>query len=155
MARRDTQTKDMFIDWEPPQVAVGYEPSVAGLGPVENRIARLISQALRDAADERQITRAEVAALISLDLHRTVSEDTLNKWASEAATSHRIPLDAFCSLVRVLEATELVGFIPSILGFVAVPARFKDIIEMHLIEEHERDLQVRKQALSARLRGRS
>lgn len=155
MSRRDPHTKDLFVDWQPPVVAEGFDVKVAGLGSIENRIARLLSHALKNAADERQITRAEVAAMLSLDLHRTISEDTLNKWASEAATGHRIPLDAFCSLVRVLEARELVGFVPSILGYVAVPKKYEDIIELHLIEEHERDLLVRKQSLSARLRGRS
>lgn len=152
MVRRDTQTLDLLA-WEPPQVSVGYGPEVTGRGALSNQIARLVSQALKDAAD-RGTPRAEVATLLSLELHRAVSEDMLNKWSSEAATGHRIPLDAFCGLVRVLEAHELVGFIPALLGFVAVPKRYADIIEMHLIEEHERDLDLRKQALSARLRGR-
>jgi hypothetical protein len=154
VARRDDRTMDLLA-WEPPQVAAGYDAKVAGRGSIENQIARLISQALRDAADERSMSRTDVAALMSLDLHRTVSEDMLNKWASEASTSHRIPLDAFCSLVKVLEASELLGFIPGLLGYVAVPKKYADIIEMHLIEEKERDLEARKQALAARLRGRS
>ena len=154
MARRDNRTMDL-LDWEPPQVAAGYGVTVAGRGSIENQIARLISQALRDATEERNVSRADVAAMMSVDLHRSVSEDMLNKWTSEAAASHRIPLDAFCSLVKVLEARELLGFIPELLGYVAVPKKYADIIEMHLIEEKERDLEARKQALAARLRGRS
>lgn len=154
MVRRDNRTIDL-LEWEPPQVAAGYDVQVAGRGAIENQIARLISQALRDAAEERNISRADVAAMMSIDLHRSVSEDMLNKWTSEAAASHRIPLDAFCSLVKVLEARELLGFIPELLGYVAVPKKYADIIEMHLIEEKERDLEARKQALAARLRGRS
>lgn len=154
MARRDDRTMDLLA-WEPPQVAAGYEPKVAGRGSIENQIARLISQALRDAADECDVSRSDVAAMMSLDLHRPISEDMLNKWTSEAATSHRIPLDAFCSLVKVLKAHELLGFIPELLGYVAVPKKYADIIEMHLIEEKERDLEARKLALAARLRGRS
>lgn len=153
MTRRDTHTLDL-LTWEPPQVAAGYGVAVSGRGPMDNQIARLVSQALRDAADERRMSRADVASLLSLDLHRPVSEDMLNKWASEAATTHRIPLDAFCSLVKVLEAEALLGFIPSLLGYVAVPKKYADIIEMHLIEEHQRDIEARKQALAARLRGR-
>lgn len=154
MARRDDRTMDLLKDWEPPQVAAGYEPRVAGRGSIHNQIARLISQALRDAADECGVSRSDVAAILTHDLGRPISEDTINKWTSEAAT-RPIPLDAFCSLVKNLKAKELLGFIPELLGYVAVPAKYADIIELHLIEERERDLQARKLSLAARLRGRS
>lgn len=154
MSRRDTRTLDL-LSWEPPQVAAGYGVEVAGRGPMENRIARLISQALRDAQDEQGLNRETVAGLMTLDLNRSITKDQLDKWASEASTGHRIPLDAFCALVKVIEAQALLGFIPELLGYVAVPKKYGDIIEMHLIEEKERDLEARKQAIAARLRGRS
>lgn len=154
MTRRDTRTMDLLA-WEPPQVAAGYGVEVSGRGPLENRIARLISQALRDAQDEKGLNRETVAGLMTLDLHRSITKDQLDKWSSEASTSHRIPLDAFCALVKVLGAEALLGFIPELLGYVAVPKKYGDIIEMHLIEEKERDLEARKQAIAARLRGRS
>lgn len=154
MTRRDTRTIDLLA-WEPPQVAAGYGIEVAGRGPMENKIARLISQALRDALDERGLTREAVAGLMALELHRPITKDMLDKWSSEASTSHRIPLDAFCAMVKVLEAESLLGFIPQLLGYIAVPAKFGDIIEMHLIEEKSRDLEARRLALSARLKGRS
>lgn len=155
MARRDDRTMDLLLDWEPPQIAAGYAPTVAGRGSLDNQIARLVSQALRDAADECDVSRSDVAAILTHDLGRPISEDMINKWASEAATGHRIPLDAFCSLVKNLKAKELLGFIPGLLGHVAVPAKYADIIEMHLIEEKTRDLEARRLALSSRLRNRS
>lgn len=154
MSRRDTRTIDL-LTWEPPQVAAGYGAEVAGRGPLENRIARLISQALRDAQDDHDYNRETVAGLMTLELHRSVTKDMLDKWSSEASTSNRIPLDAFCAMVKVLQAEDLLGFIPDLLGYVAVPRKYGDIIEMHLIEEKERDLVARKQAITARIRGRS
>ncbi|MBN9333265.1 hypothetical protein [Devosia sp.] len=154
MVRRDDRTMDLLA-WAPPQVAAGYEPRVAGRGSMANQIARLVGQALRDATDECGVTRSQVAAAMSLDLERSISEDMLNKWASEAATGHRIPTDAFVSLVKVLKAKDLLGFIPAQLDYVAVPKKYADIIEMHLIEEKERDLVARKHALAARLRSGS
>ncbi len=154
MTRRDSRTMDLLA-WEPPQVAAGYGTDVAGRGPMENKIARLISQALRDAQDEQGLNRETVAGLMTLELHRSVTKDMLDKWSSEASTTHRIPLDAFCAMVKVLEAESLLGFIPQLLGHIAVPAKFGDIIEMHLIEEKSRDLVARRLALSARLKGRS
>lgn len=153
MARRDDRTLDL-LNWEPPEVAVGYEPGVAGRGSMDSQIARLLSRALRDARDDRGLTRTEVAASMSLDLHRTITEDQLDKWCSEAATTHRIPLDAFTALVKVTEAEDLLGFIPALLGFVVVPKKYAAIIELHLVEEKERDLAAHKVALQARVRGR-
>jgi hypothetical protein len=155
MARRDSRTTDLF-DWKPPQVAVGYGREVAGSGALDSKIARLISQALRDVRDgEKQLSRAEVAGFISLELHRPVSEAMLAKWTSEASDSHRIPLDAFIALVKVTEAEDLLGFIPDLLGFAVVPKAYTEIIQLHLIEEKERELQAHKDQIKARMRSRS
>lgn len=154
MGRRDSRTADLF-SWEPPQVAVGYPQEVAGRGPLQNRIARLLSQALRDFCDQEGVSRDAVAGMISLELGRQVSRDMLDKWTSEAAGSHRIPLDAFIALIKVTEAEKLLGFVPDLFGFAVVPARYTAIIEMHLIEEKEAELAAAKARLAAKWRARS
>lgn len=152
MARRDTLTADLFA-WEPPQVAAGYSDDVAGRGALDNRIARSISRALKDAKEAGR-TRAEIALRMSEFLGRTISEDMLNKWSSEAAGQHRISLDAFIALVEATSAHELLGLVTNGFGFVAVPERYRDLIELHLIEEHEREIASRRQALEARVKAR-
>lgn len=152
MTRRDTRTADL-LTWTPPEVAVGYEAGVAGRGSLDNQIARLLSRALRDVRDEKGHSRAVVAGLMTLELHRKITEDQLEKWTSEASSSHRIPLDAFVALVKVTEAADLLGFIPSILGFVVVPQKYAEIIELHLLEEKQRELTAATDAVRARLKG--
>lgn len=152
MARRDTLTADLFA-WEPPQVAAGYSEDVAGRGALDNRIARSISRALKDAKENGR-TRAEIALRMSEFLGRTISEDMLNKWSSEASGQHRISLDAFIALVEATGAHELLGLVTNGFGFVAVPERYRDLIELHLIEEHEREIASRRQALEARVRAK-
>lgn len=154
MARRDTRTADL-LTWEPPQIAVGYAADVAGRGSLDHQIARLLSRALRDVEEVKGHSRSVVAGFMTLELHRTITKDMLDKWTSEASTSHRIPLDAFVALVKVTEAEDLLGFIPSILGFAVVPQKYAEIIELHLIEEKARELDAQKLALQARLRSRS
>ncbi len=144
----DRSTLDLFA-WEPPAIAAGYGPEVTGRGALASRISRQVAQALRDAADGGT-PRAEIAAKIGQRLGRRVSVDTLNKWASEAGEEHRIPLDGFIALVEATGATDLVGFMPSLFGFVAVPERYAAIIEMHLLEEHEAEIAARKAALAAK-----
>lgn len=96
--RRDPLTQDLFA-WEPPQVAVTLGDERSGRGTLDNQIARMVSRALREAREDGS-SRAEIARRISTTVGRTVSEATLDKWASEAAEEHRIPLDAFIALDR-------------------------------------------------------
>lgn len=152
MARRDTITADLFA-WEPPQVTAGYSEDVAGRGALDNRIARSIGRALKDAKESGR-TRAQVAMRMSEFLARPISEDTLNKWSSEASGQHRISLDAFIALIEATGAHELLGLVTNGFGFVAVPERYRDLIELHLIEEHEREIASRRQALEARVRAK-
>lgn len=84
---RDPLTKDLF-ECDPPKVSVGYSTEVTGRGPLDNRIARIIGQALRDVRDDG-LSRAEVARQMTLYLRRTISEAMLNKWSSEGSEDHR------------------------------------------------------------------
>ncbi|WEO73818.1 hypothetical protein [Agrobacterium vitis] len=152
MARRDTLTPDLFA-WQPPKVAAGYGEDVTGRGALDNRIARTISRAMKDAK-ERGLTRSQIAKAMSDYLGRSISEDMLNKWASEAADSNRITLDAFMALIDATGSHDLMGLVVSGFGYVAVPERYSDMIELHLIEEHERDVIARRQALEARVRAK-
>lgn len=152
-AARDNLTADLFA-WEPPQVAVGYAPDVAGRGGLDNQISRLVSRALRDCRDEGNGTRADIARRMTAYLDRPISEGILNKWSSESSDEHRIPLDAFIALIHATQANELLGFVPKLFGFAVVPEKYADIIEIHLIEEHERDVAARKAALIARAKAK-
>ncbi|RWC58887.1 hypothetical protein [Mesorhizobium sp.] len=148
-SRNDHLTNDLF-EWEPPQVAVGYTPDVVGRGELDSQISRLVGRALRDCRDEGQGSRADIARRMSAYLNRPVSEGILNKWSSESSDEHRIPLDAFIALIEATKANDLLGFVPSKFGFAVVPEKYADLIEIHLIEEHERDIAARKTALQVR-----
>jgi hypothetical protein len=141
------------LAWELPKVAVGYADDVAGRGPLQNRIARVVSRALRDARDDRGVSRTEVARRMADELGRRVTEDMIEKWASEASEAHRIPLDAFIALIAATGADELLGFVPGLRGFVVVPRRYKAVIDLQLLEEHERDVAAHKAKLLSDLRG--
>ena len=154
MARRDPLTRDLFA-WQPPSVAVGYGAEVAGRGALDNKIARLIGQALRDARDARDLKRVEVAQKMTVFLGRTVSEAMLNKWSSEGSEDHRIPLDAFIALVDATGAQELLGFVPGEFGLVVIEQQYAELIRLHLIREKVKDLQAQEHALMAQLRASS
>jgi hypothetical protein len=146
MARhRDPLTKDLFA-WEPPRVAVGYSAEVTGSGPLDNRIARIIGQALRDARDDG-LSRAEIAKRMAAYLHRPISEAMLNKWSSEGSEDHRIPLDAFIALVHAADARDLLGFMPGEFGMTVIESEYAGMIKLHLIREKKREIEAMELAL--------
>lgn len=150
--RRDPLTKDLF-SWEPPKVAVGYSEDVAGRGRLENKIARLIAHALRDAREDG-LGRDEIAQQISKFLDRKVSVEMLNKWTSEGSEGHRIPLDAFIALVHATGAKDLLGFVPGQFGLTVIENEYADLIEQRLLEEHREEIDARIRALDTRRRAK-
>lgn len=147
MAQRDHLTLDL-LDWQPPKVAVGFEPSeLAG-----NRLGSKISRAVALALKECGKSRIEVAARMSEELGYAVSVDMLDAYASEAKESHRITLERFVALVTATGCLNLLGFVAGLFDHVVVPDRYGAIIELHLLEEHEKKLARHKDALSAKLR---
>lgn len=150
--RRDPHTKDLFA-WEPEPVRVAYSHEVKGRGALDSQISRVIAQALRDAKDA-DVSRAEIAARMTEYLGRSISEDSLNKWASEAADDRRIQLDAFIALAHASDSAELIGFVAGLFNLAVVPDRFVELIEMHQLAEHKREVDARIAALEAKMRGR-
>ncbi len=146
-ARGDNQTMDL-LQWKPPQVCIDRGAEAAGKGTLDNKIARIISAALR--ASKRD--RSDVAYDMTEFLGRRVSMEMLEKWASQAATGHRIPLDAFIALIDVTGSHQLVGFVADQFDLAVIPQQYADVIELHLIEEHEREVADRKAALQAKWR---
>ncbi|WP_163266511.1 hypothetical protein [Chelativorans alearense] len=145
--RRDTLTLELF-DWQPPQVAVGFAKDQLPGNRLASRISRAVALALKDCS----LSRAEVAARMSDELGYPVSESMLDAYASEAKEGHKITLERFIALVEATGCHDLLGFVAELYGYVVVPERYASLIELHLLDEHEREVQRRKQAAEARWR---
>lgn len=150
MPKRDPFTLDMFTDWEPPEVAVGLPEAAARGGVLSSRIARAVSHALKATA----LSRDEVAQGMSEYLGESVTKNMLDAYASQARTDHRITLERFMALIEVTGKQGLIGFVAEEFGLIAVPARYRDLIELHFIEEQQKRLEQRKSASLARWRAR-
>lgn len=144
---RDRLTPDLF-EWQPPRVAVGFEPEQLAGNRLGSKISRAVALALKDCGK----TRAEIAQQMSEELGYAVSADMLDAYASEAKESHRITLERFVALITVTGCLDLLGFVVGLFGHVVVPERYASLIELHLIEEHEREVARRKQAVEAKWR---
>lgn len=146
MVRRDRITADLF-DWQPPKVAVGFETELNG-----NRLGSKISRAVALALKECGKSRAEVAARMSEELGYAVSADMLDAYASEAKEGHRITLERFIALITATGCLDLLGFVAGLFDHVMVHGRYASLIELHLIEEHEREVARLKQSVEAKWR---
>lgn len=149
--RRDTITPDLFA-WTPPKVSAGYSEDVTGRGALDNRISRTISRAMKDAK-ERGLSRADIARRMTEFLGRPITEDALNKWASEAADSNRISLDAFIALIDATAEHDLMGLVTGGFGYVAVPERYSQIVTLHIARERQKEMDAFVSRLEAEVKG--
>lgn len=148
MTRRDRFTPDLFTDWQPPKVAVGFDPERLTGNRLASKISRAVGLALRECGK----SRAEVAKAMSDELGYGVSVEMLEKYAAEGAESHRISLERFVALVQATGCHDLLGFVAGLFDHVVVPERYASLIELHLLEEHEREIVRRRQAAEMRWR---
>ncbi|MCV6583995.1 MAG: hypothetical protein OIF47_00525 [Marinibacterium sp.] len=145
---RDPNTLDMFRDWRPPQVSVSLPPEVTTGGNLGSQLARAVSRALKAAGRSRE----EIAAEMSDYLGDEISKNMLDAYASEARESHKITVERMMALIHVTGQHGLLGFIAEQFGLVVVHERYRDIIDLHFIEEQEQALAARKSATLARWR---
>lgn len=150
MKRRDLGTLDMFRDYTPPEpVAAQLDPEIAKGGTLDVKIARVLSHAMAECGK----SRPQIAAEMSDYLGQRVTENMLDTYASPARRDHKITLERFMALVDVTGCYGLLAFVCEPAGFVAVPQRYADIIEIwredRAIEERTR----RRDQLLGRVQG--
>ncbi|MEJ0012825.1 MAG: hypothetical protein WDM94_09405 [Bauldia sp.] len=137
------------LTWTAPTVAAGFKGEVRG-GSLASQIARAVAIALKRSKKDR----ADIANEMSAYLGERVSLAMLNAYASEARTTHRITVERFMALVEVTGCLDLLGLVAEPFGQAVVASRYAAIIELHLIEEHQRELDARKAELLAVARSR-
>jgi hypothetical protein len=147
--RRDPNTMDLFHDYQPPEVAARFEPNVAKGGTQDVKIARVISEAMSRSGK----SRGQIAAEMSDYLSQNVTENMLDCYASPARRDHKITLERFIALIDVTGCHELLGFVCEFSGFVAVPSRYAEVIQLWQTEERLAELERRRSALRGRVGG--
>ncbi|MCA1492730.1 DNA transposition protein [Ensifer sp. NBAIM29] len=147
--RRDPDTLDLFRDYQPPEVAARFEPDVARGGTLDVKIARVLSEAMGRSGK----SRAQIAAEMSDFLSQNVTENMLDCYASPARRDHKITLERFIALLDVTGCYELLGFVCDFAGFVAVPAKYAEVIQLWHTEERLAELERQRAALRGRVGG--
>jgi len=146
---RDPYTADMFRDWKPPRVSVGFEPGEISGNRLGSRISRAIAKAMKECGKDR----TTIAGLMSEQLDTKITVAALEGYASEAKAGNNITVERFIALVHATGKTELLGFVADEFELAVIPKRYENVIELALIEDHERMVATRKKTLQMQLRG--
>lgn len=147
--RRDNLTLDLWRDYTPVEVAAHIDPDVSKGGTLDVKIARVLAHAMQKS----EMSRADIAEAMSEHLGQRVTENMLDSYASPARRDHKITLERFIALLEVTNRYELLAFVCEFAGFVAVPERYADIIEIWREDREIEERTRRRDALAGRIRG--
>ena len=146
--QRPTQQPDL-LSWQPPKAVESFEADVVRASSIAGKIARGLSQALKDC----DMPRTEIAQRMSDYLGETVSANMLNAYASEAREEHRINLLRFVGLLHATRDRRLLELIAGMFGWTVIDRKYLPLIELAAIREKTDELSRQAEAVRRRARG--
>lgn len=146
---RDIHTLDLFRDYQPEEdVAARIAPEITKGGTLNVQIARVVAHACQRSGK----TREEIAKEMSAYLDQTITINMLDAYASPARENHKITLERFIALLDATDCYGLLAFICQFVGYVAVPERYADIIEIWRNDREIEERQRKRDALMGKVR---
>ncbi len=140
----DKHTLDLFNDWTPPKYAAELPEETTRGGTLDTQIARAISHAL----SQSNMSREELAKAMSDYLGVEVTRNMLDAYSSQARTDHKITLERFIALIEVTQNIGLTGFVAGFFGHIVVPSKYRELIDLHYIQEKRDELEARERAIA-------
>jgi hypothetical protein len=129
--KRATAHPDLFRDYAAPTVVERYEPERMRAATITMRVARAVSEALKN--DGRP--RAAIAGEMSAYLGDTVTEHMLDQYASPSNDKHNIPAHRLLALLVVTGDARLINAVLADTGLVAVAEKYEVLIRRELAKE--------------------
>ena len=137
--RGDTNTGDLFKDYQPPPVAVTPRPEVKAVG-MEARVAKAVAAVL----DAFEGSREDAAAAMSSFLASPITKNALDAFCSEAREDHVIGLVRAWALTKATGDLSLLALIVEDLGYAIIPKRYLAAVEEAQLACAEEEIAVRK-----------
>lgn len=141
---RDFVTADLFGDRQPVQ---------SGSLACSVEVAHTMSEAIKVAHQERQISREEVAARMSRYLGRNVSVAMINAYTAESREGHNLSLERAIAFDHATENFALLELHARKCGAKVLMGRDVLLAELGRIELDKRELAEREKALRVLARG--
>jgi len=131
--RRCYNTQDLLA-WQPPQPVTAFLPEAIRAASLGAQLSKAISRALKECGKPRD----KVAADMSEYLGAPLTQDMLNKYASEAAEDQIINVVRFIALIHVTRDRRLLQMVAGHFGWAVVEERHVEAIKLAaLLEERE------------------
>lgn len=134
-ARADDLTLDLLA-WKPRIPEIAFEKRETRGATIEIETAKAVSVALRDC----DMSRADVAAKMTVILQEEITETNLNNWASVARDQHRISHSRMIALAEATGDLRLLSIGADHLDCMVVPRSYKRLIEAAMKAEKIRQL---------------
>ncbi|MBB4016702.1 hypothetical protein GGR16_001708 [Chelatococcus caeni] len=152
MARqRDTNTLDLFRDFQPAPVVARFGEEVVRAGTLAARLSRAVSQCLRDCGLSREV----VARRMSEFLGEDVPVSMLEAYASQAkAGTHQISATRLIALVSVTGDERPLNALLDAAALIAVPSRYEALLKRERAKELKDELERQIAAADAEWRAR-
>lgn len=153
--RRDPDTMDLFRDYQPPEVVARFAPEVSKGGTLDVKIARVLSEAMSRCGKSREQIAAEMSDYLGFYKGGKpgITKNMLDCYAAPERRDHKITLERFIALVEVTNCHKLLNFVSEFSGFVSVPARYAEVIDLWQTEEQLAGLERRRSALRGKVGG--
>lgn len=153
MARpRDLKTLDMFSEWQPPEVVQRFEDVRVRASTLRQKLALGVAETLKGS----DLERPDIAEKMADWLGEDVSKNLLDRYASQAAEEHVIPLLRLIALIHVTGDVRILQMIAEMFGHSVVEDRFLPWIEVGQLaekkDEFDRAFDAARRNARARLR---
>lgn len=145
----DKLTLDL-LSWKPPEPVKAFEPLTIRATSFKGRMSKAVGQALKDCP----MSREEIAEEMTRYSGEQVSVDMLNKWASEAAEDHAIPLAKLDALIEVTRDRRLLQIFAAPRDWSVIHDKYLPAIDYAMLSEKEEDIAAAKAAAKRAMRAR-
>jgi hypothetical protein len=134
---KDAGTLDLFRDTQPAPVVERFAEERVRAASHAARVARAVSEALRDCDFDREAVAKEMSAYLG----ERVSKAMLEAYASQARETHTIPAHRLIALAVVTGSAKLINALLEGTGLIAVEGKYEALIERERLKEHLDDVQ--------------
>jgi hypothetical protein len=129
----DTQTLDLFADYQPPETVKSFEPARVRAVSLKDEIALGVKATL----DDSEMPRDAIAAAMAEWLEESASKATLDKYASQSANDAIIPTVKLVALCHVTGDHRVLQLLADKLGLMVVDKKFEPLIQLGLAAERK------------------
>ena len=137
MARQpgDKTTLDLLA-WEPPELVERYEEVTVRAATLRARIAKAVSETLKEAEGSRE----DIAARMSEWLGEDISKHMLDAYASEAREEHTIPFLRVLALLHVTGDVRLLQLGAEMFGHSVIDDKYLPWVEVGQLADTKVDV---------------